>query len=359
MFSVRLLNTSGSVVQEFDSWRSLNYSRELNDVGEITFSINDSSISDLFTLDSLIEIYQQAKPGSWRKEETFFHRTSQHQLTERDTPIFTSYGKSANDLLRRRIIAYYATTAFTLKSDAVETVLKEFVEENLGPSALVANGRLMPGVFPGFSVARDLGRGGTWTGQYSYKNLLDVIKEIAESIGIDYDVKRTTDSNFEFECYYPQYGTDRSSYLTFSTGFGNMATPSYTYSRTEEITQVLVLGGDQETSRKNIYRQSSAISDSPWNIIEDTVSNNQEDGGAPSLVRMRQTGDDKLEELKAKESFQFEVLQTDKWRYGRDYFLGDLVNARFNDIERTMKIIRVDVTVSEGKESISLEFKTV
>lgn len=361
MLSLRHYNTAGDLIAIYDNWRSLDFTRKLNDVGESTISIDDKYNTN-FALDSLLEVYYSPIPGTWNYEETFFHRTGQRELTDRDTPIFTSYGRSLNDLLRRRVIAWYATRPQTLKSDPAETVIKEFVNENAGPGAIydgTAAGRRMPGVFPHLIIETDSGLGPTWKGQRSYKNLLEVIQEIADSTSVDFSIVRTSSNNLEFRCYYPQYGTDRRSTVTFSTSFGNMVTPSYTLSRTEECTQVLVLGGDQETSRKNLYRQSTAINDSPWNTIEDTVSNNQEDGSGPSILRMQQTGDDKLEQTKAQESFTFQVQQTYGLKYGRDYFLGDLVTARFNDIVRDVKIIGTHMNVAEGKETVEVEFKVI
>jgi hypothetical protein len=93
--------------------------------------------------------------------------------------------------------------------------------------------------------------------------------------------------------------------------------------------------------------------DSPWNhcaVFRD--ARNAADADLASI------GDAELAKGQAKEAFSFKVLQVPGCLYGRDYFLGDVVTGRFEEIERNKRIMEVRVTVS-GQEEIELELADV
>lgn len=360
-YQVRLYSTAGALTAVFDDWRTLELQRRVGTYDLLTFGIDgaDSRIS-LFTLDAIIEVWRKLSytGAPWYREATLLHRTPGRQITERGTRIFTSYARGLLDLPRRREIMYPANTPFTLKGGPAETVMKEYVEENAGPSALFVNGRAADGALSGFTVEPSARQGIDWAGQRSWQNLLDLLQEISAAGSVDYDVVRTDVPNsgaatFEFRCYYPQLGTDRSTTVQFATQFGNMLSPYYTLSRTEEYNRVVVLGAGQDSARRIYVAESAYTADSPWNTIEKSQDARQED----TLSALIAAADAALATGQPQEQFTFQVLQTAAYQYGRDYFLGDIVSAAFDDdITTTKKITGVTLNVSEGKENIGVTF---
>src|SRR5690606_23609829 len=63
-------------------------------------------------------------------------------------------------------------------------------------------------------------------------------------------------------------------------------------------------------------------------------------------------GDARLAEVRALDRFDFETRDTEAVRYGRDWFLGDLVTARYEDIEQAKKIQAVTVTLTPGNDQV-------
>ena len=68
------------------------------------------------------------------------------------------------------------------------------------------------------------------------------------------------------------------------------------------------------------------------------------------------------------EAFDIEVLQTGTWRYGRDYFLGDLVYVETNPIKAfsrvtdplTRKVYAVSLSMSsEGVEEVRIDLAAI
>lgn len=346
-----LRDTSFEQIAFFESFNRLEIKHHLNSFSDHVLSLSgyDERIS-LFGLDCLVEVRRKIPNESWYTEYIGFHRSSERSISEADRRIYTSYGRGLLDLVNRRSIMYYATTTYTLKSGPGETVMKEYVEENLGASA-TSPPRVVSGTFPNFTIELDLARGNNWFGQRSYKNLLEVLQEVAIATSVDFDIV-WTGTGFEFKCYSPQRGTDRRDTVIFSPSFGNMIRPNYILSRTEEANVIVVMGSDIGTARRIQVRESTAQNDSPWNKIEAAHDARQED----TISALQSAGDAQLEELAAKENFTCEIVQTNTLQYGRDYFLGDIVTLVFDDIIRVKKIIGVEINISEGKEDINLEF---
>lgn len=359
-YQVRLYNTSGSLVAIFDDWSSLEVNKRINNFDVHTFMIDgrDSRVS-LFTLDSFVHVQRKDDATSlpWTTEYFGFHRTSQRQFTEVNKQIFTSYGRGLLDLARRAIVLYPSGSTGSSKSGAAETVMKEFVNENIGPGAIAP--RLYSNVMPGLTIAADSALGGTWSGSRAWRNLLEVLQDIANANGIDFNIVNTGPATFEFRTYYPQLGTDHSittgtDPVVFAVEFGNMLSPSFTLSRTEEVTAIICLGQGQDANRSIHQALSTDALDSPWNRIEQSHDARNED-----ILGQESESAAALFSLQKTESFQFTVMQTSSSVYGRDYAVGDIVTLKFQDIQRDKKIIGANLLMSQGKETVSLEFSDV
>lgn len=349
---------NADIIASFDNWRSFSWTRHLNATGNHTFSLDaaDQRVS-LFELDCIVQLLRKPNDnGDWYSEYIGLHRSTQYELTSRQQRIFTSYGRTPHDILNRRSIIYRAGSAQSDKSGVGETVIKEFIDENAGPGA-TAPPRLIAGVITQLAIEADAGGGTAWEGSVAWRNLLDIVQEIALSTGLDFDVVWTgTGYNFQFEMV---NGTDHTSGsanpITFSSLLGNMVNPSYTISRTEEANVIAVLGSGQEDLRVVDFVESLDVSDSPINRIERTHDARQQS----TMDALEDEGNEKLEELKANESFIFETLDTDSVKYGLDYMLGDFVTAEFESIQRDKQVIGVDGSISEGRESIRITFGDV
>lgn len=319
-----------------------------------------------FVTDAIVVLRRKVAEASldWYTEYVGFHRTPQKQITTDNNRIFTSYSRGLLDLIKRRSIRYYSDTVGSAKGPgAADDVIKEYVEENAGALSLVTNGRVVDGVTPGLDVAPDLSEGPIWSGAHAWDNLLDAITSIGDPLNVDFDVVwggLDSPTTFTFTTYYPQQGTDRregtANPFTFSPEMGNMSNPNYTESRTEEITSALVLGPGEDTLRDTTLRTSPETTASPWNVVEEDIdaSNTDTEAGLNAV------GDGLLHDKRAAISFNFDVIQTPKSTYGKDYFLGDIVTARFDDVSTGVQIKGVHLNLAPGSgESISLTLEQV
>lgn len=366
-YQVRLKSAAGSVVAIFDDWSFLSFSHEENGPGTHRLTIDgaDSRV-DLFELDGQIEIWRRDIENDidWYLEKESFHRTDLKQTFENGRQQYTSFGRGYADLIARRHILYKAGTSFVAKSGVGETVIKEYVDENAGPSANNVN-RERDGVFTGLSIQADAANGTNWDGSRAYRSLLEACQEVATETGVAFDVVGVGAALFELRVYDGQRGADRSiagldpstglngagnAPVTFSLGYGNMGEPSYSLGRVGEANVIAVLGAGIEDDREVVLRTDPvAMVDSPWNDIEVTRQ-----GGSQSTSELNSTGDETLERLQAEENFSFRPLQVQSTLYGRDYFWGDLITGVYGGISRDKKILKVSVSVDEGGEDISV-----
>jgi hypothetical protein len=368
-YEVRLKNHLGEYSAILSNWIRLTYVKQVNRTGYYSLWLQADQIDvSVFTLDSQIEVWREDPDAEIEPYIDFegFHRTPVHQRVKVGPTMFTSYGRGYNDLLNRRYILYYPQTDQAVKSGVAETVMREYVDENAGPSATSPPRLKHSGVTPGLSMMPDLVRGDQWEGSRPYKNLLTVCQEIAEVGNIDFQIVGSGPATFLFHVY-ENLGVDRTDTgfdrLTGLNGAGypptifdveraNMIIPIYSDSRNDEVSKLIMLGQGQLTARQIEIISSGREEDSPWNLIEGRRQSSNQD----TVAGLRDLGQAYIEKLGPQESFTFDYAQTEATVYGRDFRLGDLVTARVDfgslEIERHKKITEVEVNVAAAGETV-------
>jgi len=355
-YLVNILNHAGEKIAIIPSWRSLSIEKSINNFSTHTLSLDlDDPAVQYFAKDRFVQVMRSDvhEGMNWYQEYIGFHRTPSHQITEAHNKIFTSYGRSLEDLLNRRSILYYAPHDYTGPAD---NVMKQIVRENLGSLATVVAGRLRDGVFDGLQVEADSSQAPQWHGGRSYRNVLEVLKEISLSASVDFKIDflaptSTTLVGFRFVTGYPSLGDTLN--LRFGPEYGNVAVPQYTASATEEVNVLVVAGGGTEAARTIYIGTTPAILESPWNDIELVRDSRNE----ADLTGLANTANSELLRLGERHSFVFQLIQTPTTLYGRDYHLGDTITVRFGSIVHTHKIVGVRITVNrEGSEQIVCDF---
>ena len=351
-YQIRLKNTAGALVALFtqENILGLRITKSVNDVHthELTLDATAETRVDLFELDGQIEVWRRPPCWDWYLEYEGFHRDAEWQTDDDGREIFVSRGVGYQDILARRIIAAYAGSSEAAKSDAAETVVKEFVDEQMGSAGREP--------FTGLSIEADGAGGNSISISRPYRNLLEVCQEIAAIGGGDFDVVGIGAALFEFRWYDGQRGDDHTvatgtEPVIFSTAFGNMLRPRLV-KQSARATAVLVAGGGEGEARAWEWRPASLPSN--WQLRE--VFRDARDTDDTDTMQAR--GDAELNAGRAVSELQFDVLQTSSSVYGVHYALGDLVTARYRDAEYNLKITRVMLNFDEA-EDISLEFEDV
>lgn len=348
-YQVRLKSAAGALLGVFtqENLLTLRITHEVNapSTHELTLDASLDDRCELFERDRQIEVWRRPAGAAWYLEYEGFHREAEWRQDADGKETFVSRGVGYLDLLRRRIIAAYAGSTGDVKSGHAETIAKAYVTEQLVSPSIA--GRAVSG----FSVEADGGHGPSVAAAYAYRNLLEALQEIARIGAGDFDVVGTGAAAWQFRWYDGQRGTDRRSTVIFATGYGNMREPQLTdYAAQANV--ALVLGQGEGTARTWVWRPGTP--DTGQGRIEVMREGRNTDDAAT----LQALGDAELDKLAARQELGFQTLQTAGAQYGADYFLGDLVSARYRDVDYDLKIAGVTLELGAPDE-ITLKFESI
>lgn len=367
-YALYVYDTTGTQVAVLTDWEAMSYTRKVNDPG--AFSIDGrqpanvglalDNLPTILVEDAIIRVRRSIPDAGidWYDDGYYLIRDVAFERDQSGNLTFRARGVGPLDLVARRVVAYDAGTTQVEKRGASATVIGEYVEENVGPSATLANGRLGAGVTSGFSVTTAAGTFTTWEGGRHMQNVLAVIQGISvQTADVEFEVNTTVGGGsvaWEFATV-DRIGTDRSATVIFSEPMGNLGAPRYSNAKTQAKNRAYVLGPGEKSDRIVIATNDLTLQvGSPWALAEMTREATQESTGA-SLSNVGATA---LEGAQPFLEFAFTPIETLATRYGRDYFLGDTVTAIAQDgTTLALRVIGVTIGVQggdSGAESIGL-----
>ena len=360
-YKLRFYNTSGQLVAEVTDFLELAYAKRVNEPGQLAFVLagDHGAISQL-THRAQIEVWRRNARQSLDWYADFRGLFLDQERSYTDRPYFLGNCPGQMIMLSWRHVMWYSgtTNRSTFSSQPGESIMKNLVDYNCCANATTGNGRVRDGIITGLSIQADASGGNSLDWNCAWKNVLSQLQSVARVGGGDFDLIKIGDASWQFRFYAGQRGSDRSSSVIFSLGRGNMARPRYRFDRTKERTVAVVGGKGAGAARATVARTGDDYS--ATNDIEMFV-----DARSCSTTAGLQTaGDMKLAQARARREFSFDVLQTPSCLYGLHYCengeLGDLVTARYDNIEVTQKIAGVTVALRrDGQESITVETETV
>lgn len=342
---------------------SLSYTKEVNGIGTGLFVINaNSAVTEVLApsgdpvLDAQIEFWRRDDDNDIAPYCDFygFLRDREYITDDNGTVQMIAYLDEQSDYLRRAVISYRANVTNRTLFSAVpaETILKTLVTRNATSSGTTADGRDRNVDTWGsyISVAADTAAGTSLTISCMGRNLFEVLREVAETGGLDFSLVKTGAQAWEFRTA-ALLGTDRSSgtsTVTFSLPFGNMRRPSLRSNRRAEKT-VVIAGGENVDSQRTVAVRTGTNYNAVYNSFELFV-NALMYGTSAGL---QTEADARLEELRARDTLSFMPIQVPSTLYGKHYFLGDKVRAYFLGFAYTPQIRQVTVGVqSRGDQPV-------
>lgn len=175
----------------------------------------------------------------------------------------------------------------------------------------------------------------TVNAQYTGDSLLDILETLCESNSIGWKITLTENNEFAFQLY---IGTDRSydqtenPYVEFSPSFDNLEKSDYLEDKTNYKTVALVAGEGEDKDRKkqqvNIT-QDVGLRRRELYVDARDISSTAEGSDKPMsnseyMSLLTQRGKETLREYKISKLFDGEVDAQQIYRYGEDFFMGDV-----------------------------------
>ena len=229
-------------------------------------------------------------------------------------------GCSSEGLLRRRICPSKRTYR-----QSAETTIR----------SLIINNMLLPNIgIRQFKLLR-------LAGQHDYPEMLDIQitgEKLHDTISnicsmFSYGFKMPFDGEFFTFDLYKGLNQIENSYVIFSPDFENLGDTSFVYDKTDMANSVYAIGEETEqyTVIRNIMSSSATnfltlkekwIDASDISAQTDEGEMSQEDYEKLLNAKINE----ELENSKEQKSYSGEILNTDVYEFGKDYYLGDKVS---------------------------------
>lgn len=359
-------DSAGNRLAYIDDIVSLDMTSVLGDVGEFNIVIpSRNQLYDNGTRDRKIAVYRQPIGGTLEFEFFATVRDSTLKTSEQGQYQRSIVGFDQNELLARRIVAYYADSAEALKTDLADDMMKEIITENFVTNADYSGTPSPTRTLAGaFSVQADTSLGTSITKGMSWRNVLDALQDIQS------DTKERGDETFfgvitvsetalQFQTW--QSRNDRTTTtgtnpIVFSLEWGNLFSPSLTTVSSSEINYAYAAGRGEKSSR---------IIETAENLTGINASNiNRREGlawsSAETTTQALTDANDLLTRNRPFENFAGSIIDTPLTPYGgAGWRLGDKVTVNYAGRQFDVTIRAVNIRVApNGDETISARVET-
>lgn len=250
-------------------------------------------------------------------------------------------GRSLEIILARRII-----WTQTILDSKLDHAIKRLITENaISPANDTENGingsiRKIPNLIYKDSTDKRI-QEMHLSKQFTGDNLYEAIYSVLEPLDVGFHITLNAQNQFVFELY---MGEDRSydqldhQFIIFSPGFDNLIRSNW-LEDVKEYRNVTLVAGENEGKGRRTYvagdaqiaglKRREIFTDARdiQSEIYDEEGNVQEVPTDEYLRNLKQRGDEKLSEWKFIKTFEGEVDATIIYKYGQDFFRGDIVQV--------------------------------
>lgn len=231
-----------------------------------------------------------------------------------------SYPDPAAAATAQTVTAYYTKTGVN-----AELVLRDVVNKNAGPGALVA--RRIPKLALG--TLASVGTNVTITSRW--EALGDLLRRVAlAGGGLGYRT-RQVGAQILFEVYQP---SDLSRQIRFSRGLGNLR--SVTYDPASPVANAIIVGGQGDLTARTIREVVDTSSQTGWGRLEKFLDQTQTD----QVAELDAAGADALLSNGESVRLQTVTVDTPTQRYGVHYGLGDQVSVEYLPGVEQVQVVR-------------------
>ena len=293
-----------------------------------------------------------------------------------ENPILSVTAVDAKSIMQSRIVAWYPnllgvsffkTSVYTTAS----SIMVELWNRNVGSQAFGNPPYFGAGLSRryGFGLQRwsdgrvttatnatNLGIGTAIEVSCSGENVLNAMVKVADTGDLDFDV-RFTIATLNYSLFYADnLGTDRRSYVKFSQENNTVGNLNRTTNVMNYASLFYAVGKGKD--KNNMRSRYPTTAPTGVELREayvkgaDQTTTTQLFNLAFSRFRRQRLSIN---------AFDIEVLQSGVWRYGRDYFLGDLVYVDVNTgTSLTRKVYAVSLSInSEGFEEVRIDLAEI
>lgn len=295
---------------------------------------------------------------------------------EQDGKMVTATGRFAKSILERRLIYKLSgnVNTPTILRGNVETEVRRVVAENAIACPFDSR-RNIPllalGDLAGLQQIIVDENGAAAQKQVSYQNLLTYTDTLLQEYGLGSTV--ILDEEAGKLRYVVYAGIDHSwdnaagnEPLVFSKDFDNLTSNSYDYNTATEKTAALIGGAGEGVERfyaliagtqTGLHRRELWVDAASMNrTYKDENDEEQTYSDSEYLSMLTAAGRQQLNSNKATETFDGTLdIQNSRWKYNRDFALGDIVTTQDDDIGKFVNVRLREVLEVQDEKGYSIE----
>ncbi|HEU5475719.1 MAG TPA: siphovirus ReqiPepy6 Gp37-like family protein [Actinophytocola sp.] len=212
------------------------------------------------------------------------------------------------------------TPAYDIRTGVASTIMRQYVDVNAGPGALVARR------VPSLTLAADPVAGPSITGRARFDKLLPLLQGLAVSgavagVTLGFRVNSGFGLGKVFQVYLP---ADLTGPARFSMALRNLK--MLTWTLTAPTATHIVGGGRGEEDARDFIEVADTADATAWGRLEDFYDFRAA-SDSDSNVELTQGAQKRLDEQGHTQLVEVVPVDTARLQYGRDYGLGDVITV--------------------------------
>lgn len=342
-----ILNTDLEAVSIIDTYKSFIWTDRYQSYGDFElYTPFDVKLLDSIKTDYYIK--------GWHSEHVMIVEDLTIKTDAEEGAFLTVKGRSLESILDRRIIWGQITISGNLQA-VIKSLLEDCIINPSESARKIDNFIFEESTDP---LVTDI----EIETQYTGDNLYDIVKTICEELDLGFKITLNENNQFVFKLY---AGVDRSydqievPYVIFSPNFENLINSNFIESKSY-LKNVTLIGGEGEGSarryaaigedvsglnRRELFTDARDISSD----VGDGVTLTEEE----YIAQLEQRGIEKLAENSEFTSFEGQIDNTTMFKYGEDFFNGDIIQLE-NEYGHQCKARIFEIVMSEDESGSSV-----
>ena len=366
-YEVLIFNHAGEEIRRTPRITDLRISIARNDMGVASIALTDIDAKwafDTFKLPDNLNYIMEVRrnhPVTRRPVRlgSYFIRLFNPWINDQGQQLYNLGGVTPEMLLSHRMLipeqdARYETenVRYITESGITSQVIGELVSYHM--SNLARENRRYENV--SVSYHGEVGRGG---GRWDSDKLVDVVKELALSDDVDFQMEYLSETN-EFLFHVGRFYRDRrvgntEGYKPYilSELLGNLSQPSMRFDY-QELQNVLWIrqNEDSEDEIRRWIRLPGELTDIPYNLIEFELNNTRQDE-TETASKLITDGKALLKENESAVELDLNFNEQIRNQFQVDWELGDKLTVIFANHTFDFQISEVEITVNGQEEQIN------
>jgi hypothetical protein len=306
--------------------------------------------------------------ASLQKDNYLYIRDSEHLMIIEDFEITTDVeignrltvtGRSLESILDRRIVWGQKTYSGT-----IHTVIKAMITDAITLPEIESR-KIDNFIFQDSSdeSVNDV----TIDAQFTGDNLYEVVSSLCQLVNAGFRITLDANNNFVFSLYSGQdrsYGQDSNPYVVFSPSFENIVDSRYIETNSSYRNVTLVAGEGEGSDRKTVtVGDASGLSRRELFTDARDISTQTQEGTLTSEQynsQLTERGNEKLNEYIASTAFEGKAETTRMFKYGEDFFMGDIVQIA-NEFGMESRAYITGIILSQNERGLGVypTFETI